>query len=128
MLRRSPELGIRRISVRKFRAQVLGDQKHTIRIDLGAACPDHVLFDRLEGATAGIPPALVRVSMVGIAAEFELRGGEEANRKRYLEIAYPNSCTLESDGDDALLRRLLQDNDIVPRSPQSEDRDATEEG
>jgi hypothetical protein len=127
-LRPSPELGIRRISVRKFRAQVLGDQKHTIRIDLGAECPDHVLFDRLEGATAGIPPALIHVSLVGITAEFELRDGEEVNRESNFEITWPNSCTLESGGDDALLRRLLQENEIVPRSPQNEDRDAAEEG
>jgi hypothetical protein len=128
VLRPSPELGIRRSSVRKLRAQVLGDQKHTIRIDLGAECPDHVLFDRLAGATAGIPPALARVSLVGIAVEFELRDGEEVNRKRYFEIVWPNLCSLESDGDDALLRRLLQENDIVPRSPETEDRDATEDG
>jgi hypothetical protein len=126
--RPSPELGIRHVSVRKIRALVLGHQKHTIRIDLGAECPDHVLFDRLEGATAGMLPAVIRVSLVGITAEFELRDGEEVNRKRNFEIAWPNSCTLESNGDDGLLRRLLQENDIVPRSPRDEERDATEEG
>lgn len=128
VLRPSPKLGIRRIGIRKFRTHVLGPQKHTIRIELGAACPDHVLFDRLEGATAGIPPDRTRVSLVGFTAEFELRDGEKVNRKRTFEIVWPNSCTLESDGDDALLRRLLQENDIVPKSPRSEDGDATEGG
>jgi hypothetical protein len=124
--RRPDALGIWHASIRKIRVQVLGARKYTVRIELSADCPEHVLYDRLEAAMVDIPPSMQRVSQVGIKVTFELRPGDKRNRTRTFEITWPNSCSLQSSGHDVVIQRMLQENGIEPRMPLSETENAGE--
>jgi hypothetical protein len=119
----SPELGILNAEVRKLRLQVLGNNKHTIRIELGAECPAHVLYDRIEAATRGIARSMLRVSQVGINVTFELRKEEKKHRARSFEITWPNSCSLQNEGYDVVIQRMLAENKIEPRLPTRDESD-----
>jgi len=120
MLIPSAELGIKAVELRKLRVQVLGIDKHTIRIDLAPDCAPHVLFERIASATRDIEPSRLRVSQVSIRVTFELRPGEDKNRWRSFEITWPNTCSLQNEGDDLLIQRMLEENGIEPRHRKSD--------
>ena len=108
-------LGIKSAAIRKVRVLKTGPEPHWIRIDLAANCPDHVLHHRLQAATRDIPRSMLKVTLVGIQARFELQGDESGNRPRTFEISAPNSCSLENTPKDILLQRMLVENDVEPR-------------
>lgn len=114
-LKTPPTLGVKGASIRKIRVQQFGPEAHSIRIDLAPQCPDHVLHDRLHAATRDIPASMLKVTLVGIQATFELQGDEQRNRPRSFEISAPNSCSLENTPKDILLQRVLVENGIEPR-------------
>ena len=120
-------LGIESMVVRKIRLQVLGPEKHTISVNLGEGCPDHVLHERLRTATEGLAPTLLRVSQVGVRVTFEPRGLEKNGRCRSFEITYPNSCSLQNHGNDILIQRMLVENGIEPKTPTNEVNDGVED-
>jgi hypothetical protein len=122
-LKPQPALGIKGASIRKIRVQVTGPEPHSIHIDLARHCPDHVLHERLHSATRDIPRSLLRVTLVGIQATFELEEDERRNRPRTFEIAAPNSCSLENTSKDILLQRMLVENGIEPRQKPPADGD-----
>ena len=109
------EHGIRRASIRKIRVFVKGPNPHSIRIELGEKCPDHVLHERLQKAVSDIPRPMLRIASVGITATFEPQDQEKSGKTRSFEINTPNTCSLDNTPKDIVLQRMLADNGIEPR-------------
>lgn len=120
----SPEFGIAGIEVRKLGVRVLGEQQHTINIDLGDKTPSHILYQRLAAATADIPSSMLKVSRIGLRVTFELGPREPRPKTRSFELAWPNSCSLQNDSHGILIQRMLADHKIEPRRPPASDADA----
>jgi len=114
-------LPIKSASVRKIRVHVFGPNARTIRIDLSHDCPDHVLHESLESALRDIPRSLVKVTLVGIRAEFEPQRDQKRNCSRTFEIISPNSCSLRTTPNDIVLQRMLTLNGLEPRQEEPSD-------
>ncbi len=110
------EFGIKSAEIRQLRIQVLGENKHTIKIELGSGCAAHVLHDRLRGAVQDLKPSMWRVSQVKIRVSFELQPWEKKARKRDVNITWPNLRSLQNEGDDLIIQQMLVKNGIEPRN------------
>lgn len=119
--------GIERAEVRRLRLHVLNPHKHWIVVDIGSDSPSHVLFDRIDAATRGLPSSALRVSQVGIRVTFELQANDKKQRVRNFDINWPNSCSLHNEGYDIVIQRMLAENGIEPRQP-PEERDDEGQG
>jgi hypothetical protein len=119
-LRPQPELGIANAEIRMLSIRVVGNEQHTITIDIPDATPGYVLQQRLMAATHDVPQSMLMVSKVGIRVTFDLAPDEKRPRTRKFELAWPNSCSLQNDNYGILIQRMLADHGIEPRRP-SED-------
>jgi hypothetical protein len=126
--RPSPELAIARVEVRKIALRVLAPDKYTITIELGDHTPVHVLYRRLETATAGIQPSLIKVARVGIRVAFEAGSTDKPQKSRSFELAWPNSSSLQNDTHGVLIQRMLADLGIEPRRPTGDTSDGNKGG
>lgn len=126
--RPSSELGIAGVEMRKIGIRVLGADQHTITIDLGDKTPVHILHRRLEAATAGIEPSLLKVARVGIRVAFESGPSDRQQKPRSFELAWPNSCSLQNDAHGVLIQRMLVDLGIEPRRPTGDRSDDNQGG
>ena len=113
----SPELGIASVEIRKLRIRILGEQNHTIRVDLGAHTPGHVLHDRMQAVISGIDASRIKIASVGLRVTFEPAPGEKRPTSRSFELTWPNSCSLRNDEYGDRIRRMLAAHRIEPRRP-----------
>ena len=126
--RPSPELGIASVELRKIGLRVQGGEPHTITIELGDKTPAHVLRQRLDTATVGIPQSLLKVARVGMRVAFEPDSSEKQRKPRSFELVWPNSCSLQNDAHGVLIQRMLADLGIEPRRPTGETSDGNQGG
>ena len=118
------EHGIHRAPIRKIRVLKIGPDSHSIRIELGPDCADHVLHRRLQTAVVDIPRSMLRVTSVGITATFEPQGSEKSGRTRSFEMNTPNTCSLDNTPKGIVLQRMLADNGIEPQVQAANEDDA----
>jgi hypothetical protein len=114
-----PAPGISKVEVRKLSVRTLGRDQHTIRIELAPDTDVHVLYRRLEAATSGIDPTMLKVSGVGLQVTLEQGPNEPTARTRSFDLSWPNSCSLDSDEIGQRIQQMLVDHGIEPRQPTS---------
>jgi hypothetical protein len=114
-------LGINKVEVRKLALRILGEDKHTVRIELAPGTPPHVLHHRVQAAMSGIAPTMYKVASVGMQVTFELGPGEETPKTRSFDLSWPNSCSLDDDDRGQRIQRMLADHNIEPKRPTKDD-------
>lgn len=117
MFRPAPELGVSEVEVRKVGLRILGNDAHTISIELGQQTPPHVLTERVSTETRRIPSTMVRVARVGCRVTFDQMPDQKRAKVRSFELVWPNSCSLQNDEYAPVIQRLLADHGIEPKPP-----------
>ena len=92
--------------------KVIGPKPPTVKLDDDA--PKHLLYAKINAATAGIRTSLVKVARVGITATFERGPDDKKQKNRSFTIGWPNSCSLAGDIYGLRLQRMLVDRGIEP--------------
>lgn len=114
-------LGIERVEIRKIGMRTRGSAEHVVSIDLGRKTPGHMLGQRIEAATQGIPRSAWQVARVGLRVIFEKKSHEAKRKTRSFEIVWPNSCSVQDDEYGIVIQRLLADHGIEPKVPRNDE-------
>jgi hypothetical protein len=110
----SPEQGIQSVAVKKLRLAINGT-KERITLEANTNKDRDAIYMLRDKLFKGIPASQLSVTQVGIQVTFIPEEGKRASTKSF-EISWPNSCTLKHDDKDAIIRKMLVDSGIEPKS------------
>ena len=110
----SPEQGIQSVTIKKLRLAINGT-KERITLEASPAKNPNAVYQLRDKLFKGIPASQLTITQVGIQVTFISVDGKRASTKSF-EISWPNSCTLKHDDKDAIIRKMLIDSGIEPKS------------
>lgn len=110
----SPEQGIQSVSVKKLRLAINGT-KERITLEANPSKDPDAVYQLRGKLFKGIPASQLTITQVGIQVTFTPEDGKRTRTKSF-EINWPNSCTLKHDDKDAIIRQMLVDSGIEPKS------------
>lgn len=101
--------GITDVRVKLLRFALVGRGSKRITIEADPTWSRYALYDLLDDNKLPLP--LLNVTRVGLKATF-VPDGRRNRPTRTFYVTFPNSCTLDHDGKDAVLRQMLVDSGI----------------
>lgn len=113
-----PETGIRSVTVKRLRLKITGTDRN-ITLEDNPAHNLHAVYDLLEDITKAIPLSRFFVTQAGIRVVFHPEPGSNRTSTKTFNVGWPNSCSLRTDGQDGIIRKMLVDSGIEPKAPSS---------
>lgn len=106
-----PEAGIASVVVTKMRLTLKHGTKRRITLEADTRSNAKAVYDLLETLTL---PAY-HITQLGLKVTFEPVEGRRA-KTRSFNITYPNSCALNHDGNDLVIRNMLAKSGLEPKA------------
>lgn len=110
----SPEQGIQSVAVKKLRLAINGT-KERITLEASTSNNPNAVYELRDKLFKGISASQLTITQVGMQVTFVSEEGKRARTKSF-EINWPNSCTLKHDDKDAIIRKMLIDSGIEPKT------------
>lgn len=106
-----PETGIDSVVVTRLRLALKNGSKRRIILEADTKHNSKAVYDLLRELN---PPAY-NITQIALKVTFEAAPNRRAKTKTF-NITYPNSCALNYDGNDLLIRKMLAESGIEPRN------------
>lgn len=106
----TPELGIESVIVTRLRLTLKAGSKRRITLEADTKANPNAVYDLLEE----LNPSAHHITQVGVKVIFDAEEGKRP-KTRSFNITYPNSCALNNDGKDLLIRKMLAQSGIEPQ-------------
>lgn len=110
-----PDSGIQSVAIKKFRL-VIDGTKERITLEVNPAQNQNAVYELRDRLCKNIPVSQLTITQVGIVVTFVPEPDTGKISTRSFDISWPNSCSLKHDGKDAIIRKMLIDSGIEPRS------------
>lgn len=114
----SSESGINKAVVTKMRLTLKSGSRRRIQLEADTGLNSMAVYDLLKELKP--PPYLI--TLISIKVIFETAPGKRARTKTF-NITYPNSCNLNHEGKDGLIRGMLAASGIEPHAPRNNDNE-----
>ena len=105
-----PEAGISSVVVTKMRLTLKHGAKRRITLEADTKNNAKAVYELLETLN---PPAY-HITQLGLKVTFDEVEGKRAKTRNF-NISYPNSCALNHDGNDLVIRNMLAQSGIEPQ-------------
>jgi hypothetical protein len=114
--RYQPDSGIKAVRPRSLRFSSTVNKGSRLILEGDCNCDPPGVYGLIEALAGALPLALYHVTRVELVVSFAPTPTTPARTRRFA-ITYPNSCALKYEGDDLLIRKMLEDSGIEPHSP-----------
>jgi len=111
----SPDTGIQNVAIKKFRIAINGT-KERITLETNPIPNPNAIYEFRDKLCKSIPLSQMTITQVGLLVTFmpDKTSGRKATRS--FDVNWPNSCSLKHDGKDAIIRKMLIESGIEPRT------------
>lgn len=112
------ETGITEIIIKKLRLKKLNTNDY-ILLEANTSRDKYAVYDLLDQLTKVIPLAMLALIKAEIQVIFAPNVNSMKENKHTFNISFPNSCSLKHDGDDLIIRKILQASNIEQQEQNS---------
>ena len=111
----TPESGISSVVVTSMRLTLKHGIKQRITLEADTKNNPRAVYDLLS--KLNIP--VYHITQLGVKVTFDSVGGRRSNARTF-KITYPNSCALNHDGKDLIIRKMLAESGLEPHLQKSD--------
>ena len=111
----APEAGISSVVVTRMRLTLKHGEKRRITLEADTKSNSRAVYDLLETLNL----SAYHVTQLGVKVTFDAIANKRV-KTRSFNITYPNSCALNHDGNDLVIRKMLFESGLEPQSKKGE--------